>query len=180
VITTFLMVLIVSFFLNAGSDSLLSRVGLWPSLLLLIVIILVGVLFDLVGTAVAAAKEAPLHAMAGNKIPGAKQAIWLTRNADSVASFCNDVVGDICGTLSGAAAATIAISLSNSSEILKIFIAAMSAALTVGLKRAEKSIALNKATNIIYVAGKVIYYFEKFTGLKFTSTKKNHKKNRME
>ncbi|MFA6694378.1 MAG: hypothetical protein WCS44_06035, partial [Bacillota bacterium] len=60
-------------------------------------------------------------------------------------------------------------------------IAAMSASLTVGLKRAGKSIAIKKATNIIYLVGKVIYYFERFTGLNLTEIKKNnHKKNRIE
>lgn len=176
VLNTFLMVLIVSYALNAGSDSLLARVGLWPSLMLLIVIIVVGVLFDLVGTAVAATKEAPLHAMAGNKVPGAKQAIWLARNADRVASFCNDVVGDVCGTLAGAAAATIAFRLSLTSEILKLLIAAMSAALTVSLKRAEKSLAIDKGTEIIYLVGKFIFYFESFTGMHLTSTKKTRKR----
>lgn len=164
--------------LNAGSDTFLARVGLWPSLILLIVIIVVGVVFDLIGTAVAATKEAPLHAMAGNKVPGAKQAIWLARNADRVASFCNDVVGDISGTLAGAAAATIALNLSKTSDFLKIFLAALTAALIVSLKRAEKSLAIEKATSIIFLTGRVIYLVEKTTRIKITKSKKNGKKKR--
>jgi Mg2+/Co2+ transporter CorB len=178
VIVTFIAVLVVSFLLNAGADSLIASAGLVPSLLGLIVIILIGVVFDMVGTAVAAAEEAPLHAMAGDKVPGAKQAIWLTRNADSVASLCNDVIGDICGTLAGAAAATIAYRLSTTSYFLRVFMAAMAAALTIGLKRAEKSFALGKATDIIYFVGKMIFYFEKATGMKITSTKKNNQKRK--
>ncbi len=174
VITTLLLTFVVSLALNAGSDTVLRRLDIWPSLLILVVIILVGVIFDLVGTAAAAAKETPLHAMAGNKVPGAKQAIWLVRNADRVASFCNDVVGDISGTLAGAAAATIAFNLASGSDLLKVLLAAITAALTVSLKRAEKSLAINKATDIIYLAGRIIYYFENITRIKITATKKNN------
>ena len=56
--------------------------------------------------------------------------------------------------------------------------AAMAAALTIGLKRAEKSFALGKATDIIYFVGKMIFYFEKATGMKITSTKKNNQKRK--
>ena len=174
VITTLLLTFVVSFALNAGSDTVLRRLDIWPSLLILAIIIAVGVVFDLVGTAAAAANEAPLHAMAGNKVPGAKQAIWLVRNADRVASFCNDVVGDISGTLAGAAAATIAFNLASGSDFVKITLAALTAALTVSLKRAEKSLAINKATDIIYLAGKTIYYFENITRVKITTAKKNN------
>lgn len=182
VLFTFVMTLAVSFILNAGSDTVLSRVGLWPSLLILLIIIAVGVLFDLIGTAATAANEVPLHAMAGNKVPGAKQAIWLVRNADRVASFCNDVVGDISGTLAGAAAATIAFNLSGNNYMTKTFLAALTASLIVTLKRAEKSLAINKSTQILYATGKVIYYVENFTGMSITSTKKNNnrKKTRVE
>ncbi len=176
VLLTFILTLVVSFILNAGSNSALAKVGLWPSLLILIAIIGVGVLFDLVGTAVAAASETPLHAMAGNKIPGAKQAIWLVRNADRVASFCNDLVGDISGTLAGAAAATIAFNISSTSTWLKVFLAAITAALTVSLKRAEKSLAINKATEIIYSTGRLLYYLENVTGMSLTPNKKSVKK----
>ncbi len=120
--------------------------------------------------------------MAGNKVPGAKQAIWLVRNADRVASFCNDVVGDISGTLAGAAAATIAFNLSGNNYMTKTFLAALTASLIVTLKRAEKSLAINKSTQILYATGKVIYYVENFTGMSITSTKKNNnrKKTRVE
>ena len=49
--------------------------------------------------------------MASKKVPGAKQAIWLVKNADAVANFCNDVVGDVAGAVTGAAGATVALRL---------------------------------------------------------------------
>ena len=70
--------------------------------LLLFFIVALGILFDMVGVAVTAADEKPFHAMAAKKVPGAGKAIWLLRNADKVASFCNDVVGDSFGRHRGA------------------------------------------------------------------------------
>jgi hypothetical protein len=78
---------------------------------LLFFIILVGIVFDIVGIAATAAQEAPFHARASRRLLGAKKSIWIVRNADKVASFCNDVVGDICGTVSGAVGASIVFSL---------------------------------------------------------------------
>ena len=90
------------------SSVLLENSGMLAAFLLLFFIVALGILFDMVGVAVTAADEKPFHAMAAKKVPGAGKAIWLLRNADKVASFCNDVVGDICGIISGAASAVIA------------------------------------------------------------------------
>jgi len=80
------------------------------SIALLVAIISAGILFDIIGTAATAASEAPINAMAANRVYGAPEALAIVRNAPAVANFCNDFVGDICGTVSGAVGATIAIS----------------------------------------------------------------------
>ena len=49
--------------------------------------------------------------MAAHNEPGASEAISLLRNASHVSSFCNDVVGDICGIVSGTTAAVIVVQL---------------------------------------------------------------------
>src|SRR5690554_1680997 len=103
--TLFSLILITFFLsvvLNFGSNSVLSFLPLTLSFMLLLFVILIGVLFDIIGVAATAGNEAPFHAMASNKVSGAKQAIWLVRNADGVSTFCNDLVGDVAGTLSGA------------------------------------------------------------------------------
>ena len=76
--------------------------------LILLAIILIGIIFDIIGMAVATADEKPFHSMASRKVAGASDAIKLLRNAERVSSICNDVVGDICGVVSGSASATIA------------------------------------------------------------------------
>ena len=41
-------------------------------------------------------------------LPGAKTAVKLIRNSSIVANICADVIGDICGVLSGAKSIIIA------------------------------------------------------------------------
>ncbi|NLC38001.1 MAG: hypothetical protein GX779_01885, partial [Clostridia bacterium] len=108
----FFLAIALSFFsqsLLAGITTTLSAFAL------LIIIILIGIFFDIIGTAVTKASEKFLHAKAARRIFGAKTAIKLVRNAARVANFCNDVVGDISGTLSGAIGAAIVLNLDFSS-----------------------------------------------------------------
>lgn len=134
---------------------------------LLIIIIFTGILFDILGTAVAAAVEPPFHAKAAKKIPGAKEAVWLLRNADRVASFANDVVGDICGTLSGAIGAGILFRLVGGEAGNALWGTAMTAviaSLTVGGKAVGKRMALSEAEDIVFWAGRFIAALERLAG----------------
>src|SRR5690554_3378399 len=157
-IATFL----VSLAFNLGSNSVLSFVPLTLSLVLLLFIILLGVVFDIVGVAATAGEEAPFHAMASNRLRGAKQAIWLVRNADSVSTFCNDLIGDVAGTLSGAVGVAIVLNLDRLSAglggtLANTFVVALIAALTVGGKSLGKNFAISKSTTILTIAGRLLY-----------------------
>ena len=103
-ISTFILSLIFSFISNTA----ITKLDLIPSIIILILVVLLGVLFDLVGVAVTVGNEEDFHAQASKKIKGAKTAIKLIRNSSKVSNFCADVIGDICGVLSGAIAAVIA------------------------------------------------------------------------
>lgn len=138
-----------------------SSFTMWISFLTLIVIIAVGIIFDIIGTAVAAAQEAPFHAMAAEKLNGAKEAIFLVRRADQVANVCNDVVGDICGTVSGALVTGIILKIAigqteGMQDLYSAFGIAAVAAGTVGGKALGKSLALNNANDIIFKVGKLL------------------------
>ena len=67
--------------------------------IVLLLIVFLGILFDIIGVAVMSANEKPFHSMAAKKLPGAVEAMKLLRSAEKVSSFCNDVVGDICGVV---------------------------------------------------------------------------------
>ena len=155
----------LSIFFNIVSQSLLDKLGISGSLLVLGIIIATGVAFDIIGIASTAATLPPLNARAAKRVPGAKQALHLARNSDRVASFCNDVVGDICGIISGSAAAAIVFRLtvvkSLSQGYYNIIMMAAVAALTVGGKGLGKSVAINYANEILMLVGRLIYFLQR-------------------
>lgn len=151
--------------------SIIGGAPLYIAVPLLLSIVVVGILFDIVGVAVAVAEEAPLHARAAKKAPGAKRAIWLTRNADRVANFCNDMVGDVVGTLSGAAGAAVVAQIArliqggpSQEELLSTVTIALVAALTVGGKAAGKSYAMNHANQITAWVGRLLEWWDRRPG----------------
>lgn len=152
----------LSIFFNGISQSLILGLGLIGSFLVLLVIIITGIIFDVIGVAATAAKLPPLNARAAKRVPGAKQALRLASNSDQVGNFCNDVVGDICGILSGSAAAAIVFSMVAGPEqnYYNILIMALVASLTVGGKGWGKSMAVNYPTEILMSVGKVILFFQ--------------------
>lgn len=153
------------------------------SFLLLLLIIFIGILFDILGTAATAASEKPFHAKAAKKIFGAKKGIYLIRNADRVANFCNDVVGDISGIVSGVVAAVIIISLTLQRPylneiVLSILLTGLVSALTVGGKAYGKNIALKNPTRIILFAARMLTSLENFIFRKKKGKQKKNKEKR--
>ena len=79
--------LILSLSIGLLSEILLTNIQLFSAFLLLLVIILIGVIFDIIGIAVTAADQTPFHSMAANKVYGSKQAVQLVKNAGQVSNF---------------------------------------------------------------------------------------------
>ncbi|QDP40560.1 CNNM metal transporter family protein [Radiobacillus deserti] len=163
------------------SSSMLSDLMWILGLLIVFLIVLVGVLFDMLGTASAAADEPPFHAMAAEKVFGAKQAITIVRNAERVASFCNDVIGDISGIVSGTASAIVVLQLANGfgqSEgssvhlVISVLLTSLVAALTVGGKAMGKYFAIHSSTQIIFFAGKIVAFIEEKFKIKILPSEK--------
>lgn len=91
-ITTFILSIVFSYI----STNAIALLELFPAILVLIITIFVGIIFDIIGIAVTVAKEEELHAKATKKIQGAKTSIKLVRNSSKVANICADVIGDVC------------------------------------------------------------------------------------
>ncbi len=143
------------------SNEVLSGGGLILSFTVLLAIVLLGIVFDIIGMAVTAADEKPFHSMASKKMTEATVAIRMIRRAERVSSFCNDVVGDICGVVSGSASAVIVTRVlvdmqPTADSIVQLLMSALVAGLTVGGKAFGKSIAMNNATAIIFAASRLI------------------------
>ncbi len=170
VVTIFLITIVISGTISLISDEIMERSGMAVAFLILFAIVMVGILFDVVGVAVTSADERPFHSMAARKVPGAQESIRLLRSAERVSSICNDVVGDICGVVSGSASATIAAQvLSNFSfrwpEIVTLVMSALVAGLTVGGKAIGKTFAVNSSTAIVHGVGRLIYLLRHFPEL---------------
>ena len=182
VITIFFATIAISASISLVSDFVMGRSSMFVAFLILLMIVFIGILFDVVGMAVATADEKPFHAMASRKVRGARECITLLRNAERVSSICNDVVGDICGVVSGSASATIAAQVLRNFElsfasIVPLALSSLVAALTVGGKAVGKGIAVRSCTDIVYHAGQVIYAFTHVNEL-FRSSKGSKKKKK--
>lgn len=153
----------MSLIFSLSSESIIPNVNVIVGIIILIIFIFVGILFDMIGVAVTSADEKPFHSMNSRKVKGADIAVSFKKNADKVASFCNDVIGDICGVISGSAGGIIALKLANAINqdkfIITLLITATIAALTIGGKALGKSYAINKSNFILYEFSKVVSYF---------------------
>lgn len=157
-----IIIIIFTFFVSAGfslvSEVLLRNVEVLVAFIILVLIITIGILFDIIGVAVTAADETPFHSMASRKITGARISVKMIRNASRISNLCNDAIGDICGIISGAAGAVIAIRIiSMGSEyektLLAIVLSSVIASITVGGKAISKHYAITQCNNIVYRIG---------------------------
>ncbi len=163
IIMIFFLTLLISGMMSFVSSELLNGATMAASFAILICIILIGIVFDIIGVAVTSAEETPFHSMASKKVPEATEALKLIRNANRVSSFCNDVIGDICGVISGSASAVIAVRVfagKSNSALLDLLLSATVAALTVGGKAFGKTFAISMSTSIVQMTARAIYFFK--------------------
>ena len=170
VVTIFIVTIFVSGAISFASDHLMESSTMLVAFLILFVIVLLGIVFDIIGVAVTSADEKPFHSMAARKVPGSHEAIRLLRNAERVSSICNDVVGDICGVVSGSASATIAAQLLqrfsfSAPQIIGLIMSALVAGLTVGGKAIGKTYAIGSCTQIVQGVGGIIWSLQQFPSL---------------
>lgn len=160
---TVLLTFALSVLISAVTSSRLQDVTLSVAFLVLFIVIFVGIMFDMIGMAVATASDVPFHAMASRKVPGAYYSIRLIKHNEKVSSICNDVIGDICGIVSGGIGSVVVADVvlihGFNFFLTSLLITGMISALTVGGKAAGKTVAINNCNSIIYMVGKIIYFF---------------------
>lgn len=119
----------------------------------------------MIGVAITTCDIKPFHSMNSKKISYAKTAINLLQNNTKVSSFCNDVIGDICGIISGSAGVIISTTLSTKLNINLLIITLVTtstiAAFTIGGKSFGKEIALKNNVSIVKFFSKTIHIFYK-------------------
>jgi len=160
-----IMAFIISFMFSLGSEIIMPKVNIITSIIILALFIIIGIIFDMIGVAITTCDIKPFHSMNSKKISYAKTAIKLIQNSAKVSSFCNDVIGDICGIISGSAGVIISTGITqifNTNLLLTSLITtSLIASLTIGGKAIGKTIALKNNTSIIKSFSKIIHIFYK-------------------
>jgi len=152
VITVAISSFILSFLFSYISNTAVTKLNIFLSILILLLVIFIGVIFDLISVAVIMASEEHFHAKASKKIAGSKTAVKLIRNSAQVSNFLSDVIGDICGIISGALSAIIALKLTEyygMNSHLQFAISALVASITISGKAITKEIAKNHSTAVV-------------------------------
>lgn len=165
ILTITITAFLISIIFSGLSEIIISNVGTTVSILLLMLVISIGVLFDMIGISVTVADVKTFNSMASRKVKGATLAVKFIKNAEKLSSFCNDVIGDICGIISGALSSSISVILVNKFSlnllIVTLIVTGVVAALTIGGKALGKSFAINKSNIILYNFSRIVSVFYK-------------------
>ena len=160
IIKVFIITFIICMLISGLSNMIASNANIIILLVITVLIIIIGIFFDIIGTAVLTADEATFHAKASNKIKGSRESIKLIKNASNIANFCNDIIGDICGIVSGSMGAMIAITIANkfnfNPTVVALIVSSIISSIMVGGKAIGKNIAIKKSDKIIFNVGKIL------------------------
>lgn len=164
VVQSFVMTFVLSLIFSYVSTNGVSKLSLLPAILILILVIFLGIIFDIIGVAVTVANEEEFHAKATKKVEGSKNSIQLIKNAPKVANICADAIGDICGVLSGSISALISIKITSYMNLpfdMQFVLSALVSAVTVSGKAFGKGIANKNSTAIVHKVGIILNRFKK-------------------
>lgn len=158
--------LVLSAFFSYLSEIVSNAEQIVVVIILLAFLILSGILFDAIGVAVTSCDTTPIISMASRKVYGAKTALWLTKNSDTVSSVCNDIVGDIFSIISGACSAALVVKITMSLQqtwqiVLSIAVSAIVSAMTIGGKAFMKKIAISNSKDFVMFVARVLAIFNK-------------------
>ena len=166
IIIVTLLAFVLSLLMSFMAGIILKNVTLIISIVVTFLFILLGIIFDIIGVAVTSGDEVAFHSMSARRVRGGKIGVKLIKNASKVSSICCDVVGDICGIISGSAGVTIValiIKITNINELLiSLLVTALISSLTIGGKAIGKNVAINKSTEVVTIVAKILSIFSKY------------------
>ncbi len=134
--------------------------------IVLLVLLVLNISCDVLANAIISCKVEGFHAMASNKIKGAKRAVSLCVNASKLSSIFADVIGDICGIVSGAAGTALVVHIAvGGGEVIElvaaILVSAIIGALTVGGKAIFKHFAIKFNRQIVFGFARFTTFFKR-------------------
>lgn len=154
--------LIVSFSFGVLSAIALNDSALIIAIVVILVFLVISVITDIFGVAITAVDIKPFRSMSAKKVKGAKEAIVLIKNADKVASIFADIIGDVCGILSGAAGAVVTafllqgVTSVTNTILITSFVSAVIAGVIIFGKALGKKFAIINCDAIVLLLGKVV------------------------
>lgn len=159
-----ILAFIISVIMTLFATVTLENVSLLVAILMTFLFILLGIIFDIIGVAVTSGDEVSFHSMSSRKIRGGKIGVKLLKNMDKVSSVCCDVIGDVCGIISGTSGVVIVSLIIKLTDINELFISllvtGLISALTIGGKAIGKSLAINRSKEIVTLVSKILSFFE--------------------
>ena len=165
IITVLLLSFGLSILMSLGSNVVIPKINIYVGIIIILLFIGISIFFDIIGVAITAAEEKPFHSMASKRVKGSTHSVKLLKNSDKLASICNDVIGDVCGVVSGSAGVLVATTLADMFDkdvsIVVLIITALIASLTITGKALGKNIAINNSEKITFRVGKFLSIFKK-------------------
>ncbi len=167
-VRTFVLSICLSILFSMISQSLFPTLSSFLSVFIIVFFIVLSVIFDMIAVAVTSADISQLEKY--QKSRGYKTAVKLCQNTEKVSSFCGDVVGDICGILSGAGGVSLVVNLhiedANICFLVTCFISSLIAGITIFGKAIMKNYAVEKCDVVVISTGKFfetspLTYFKK-------------------
>lgn len=134
-------------------------------IIVLLVLLFLNIGCDVLANAIISCKPESFHSMASNKIKGAKRAVTFCNNAEKLGSIFADVIGDICGIVSGAAGTALVVHFAVEGNtlqlIVSILVSAVIGALTVGGKAIFKHFAIKYNKQIVFGFARFTTFFKR-------------------
>ena len=159
-----ILAFIISIIMTLFSTITLENVSLFVAILITFLFILLGIVFDIIGVAVTSGDEVAFHSMSSRKVKGGKIGVKLMKNTSKVSSVCCDVIGDVCGIVSGTSGVVIVsliIKLTDFNELLiSLLVTGLISALTIGGKALGKGFAVSKSKEIVTIVSRMLSFFQ--------------------
>ena len=160
-----ILAFVISIVMTLFSTITLENVSLFVAILITFLFILLGIVFDIIGVAVTSGDEVAFHSMSARKVKGGKIGVKLMKNTSKVSSVCCDVIGDVCGIVSGTSGVVLVsliIKLTDINELLvSLLVTGVISSLTIGGKALGKGFAVNKSKEIVTIVSRILSFFQK-------------------
>lgn len=157
-VKTLILSISLSIVFSVISQSLFPRLSIFMSIFIIVFFIIVSVIFDMISVAVTSINQEKL--MAYKSVRGFETALHLCKNTEKVSSFCGDVIGDICGILSGAGGVSLVLNMKihdpNIYFVITCLISSVIAGLTIFGKAIMKNYSVEHCDLVVIKTGQII------------------------